>query len=572
LSGNCYVESSNELPRLGYMLLVRMSKFSKYLFKVHRFFSGVILECLFLSKLWEPPEKSYAAAVKNFIAVNKEWGWSNSRRPAQVLVEGHLSEYGPNYMFRTALAAKSVERAMGGAQVTVVVDGFSYQWCTARKCYKSFGIEHWIYLGRRFVCLAPFLLMFSISCALFSFSKLRVPRDVIQLRHGKIKAGDLIYDQVLRSTKLPTIRSLGFPIFFTLVRSWYYYFQYEILFKTSQFAFFIATHTAYPQYGLLCRVALSHGVKVLETTDIQMSLFDRFDQGSLPTYHQGIHDSIRNSLNADDVIPEYRENVAREKLAKRFNSELDQIDAIKAYSGKVYTRNELLATLRVSTKTKIGFVLSHVFVDSPHLSSSMLHNDYHCWLVSTIDSCTRSEGIIWVVKPHPSAALYGEHGMVESLVDGARANNVFICPPDLNTRSLVNCADVLVSVHGTAGLEFSCLGIPVVLAGTPFYAGFGFTHEPDSVERYEEIIKSAAVIKPLTAEQVKTALQVFGIWECAFDWNNPIITSELLAHVWGNGAERDLSRAFEILASNLKSNDPRRLKLWEFSRSAVTLE
>lgn len=549
-----------------------MNKTYQSLFKAHRVFSRVMLEWLFLLKLWTPREKSHAAAVRSFVDTNSERGWPISRGHSKVLVEGHLAEYGPNYMFRTALAAKAVEQAMGGADVVVVVDGFSYQWRTAHECYRSFGIGSWIYLGRRFILLVPLLFTLSLFRALLSFAWLRTPRDLIELRHGSIKVGDLIYDQVLRSTKSPTIRSVGLPIFFNLVRSWYYYQQYELLFRMNRYAFYIATHTAYPQYGLLCRVALAHGVKVLETSDIQMSLYSKIDQNNLPTYHQGIHDSIKNSLDADGAELKHLEDAARKNLEKRFNSELDQIDAMKAYSGKVYDRQELLTELGVSTGKKIGFVLSHVFVDSPHLSSSMLHNDYHHWLVSTINCCAKSEGMIWVIKPHPSSDLYGEQGMVESLVKGAQAQNLFICPADLNTRSLAICADVVVTVHGTAGLEFSCLGIPVVLAGTPFYAGFGFTYEPASLGRYEEIVKTAALLEPLSSEQVKIALRVFEIWENVFDWNNPIITSEVLAHVWGSGTERDLSRAFEILTSNLKCTDPRQLKLWEFASSATRHE
>lgn len=546
-----------------------MSKIFQYLFKVSRVFFRVVLELLFLLRLWTPRDKPHAAAVRGFVDANNEHGWSYSSGRLKVLVEGHLAEYGPNYMFRTALAAKAVEQAMGEADVVVVVDGFSYQWRAAGECYRSFGIGSWIYLGRRFILLAPFLFVLSLFRALFSFAGLRTPRDVIELRHAGIKVGDLIYDQVLRSTKSPTIQSVGYPVFFSLVRSWYYYQQYELLFRMSRFAFYIATHTAYPQYGLLCRVALAHGVKVLETSDIQMSLYSKIDRYNLPTYHQGIHDSIKNSLDTSGAELEHLEEAAKKNLMKRFNSELDQIDAMKAYSGKVYDREELLAKLGVSPAKKIGFVLGHIFVDSPHLSSSMLHNDYYHWLVSTIDCCSKSEGMVWVIKPHPSSALYGEQGMVESLVKGAQTRNLFICPADLNTRSLATCADVVVTVHGTAGLEFSCLGIPVILAGSPFYTGFGFTHEPVSLALYEEAVKTAVSLESLSSEQVKIALRVFGIWENIFDWNNPIITSEVLANVWGNGTERDLSRAFEILTNNLKFTDPRQLKLWDFASAAA---
>jgi hypothetical protein len=316
-------------------------------------------------------------------------------------------------------------------------------------------------------------------------------------------------------------------------------------------------------------VALQNNVTVIETSDIQMSLYRSIGEGNLPTYHQGINSCIREVLVADDPLSVNREILARESLNRRFNSELDQIDTIKAYSGKVYKRFELISELNIPTGKKIGFILAHVFVDSPHLSNSMLHNDYYDWLVDTIDCCAESSGTVWVVKPHPSCALYGEEGLIDSLVRDAKAPNVYMCPPDLNTCSLVTCADVILTVHGTAGLEFSCLGIPVVLAGTPFYAGFGFTYEPKSMSEYRGIVKNADKLKQLSPAQISSALKVFGVWESVFDWNNPVITSELLSNVWGNGCERNLERAYDILTENLRATNPRNLKLWKFASEAA---
>jgi type II secretory pathway component PulJ len=105
----------------------------------------------------------------------------------------------------------------------------------------------------------------------------------------------------------------------------------------------------------------------------------------------------------------------------------------------------------------------------------------------------------------------------------------------------------------------------VIIAGTPFYAGFGFVYEPKSITEYQELIYKAVDLPRLSRDQVRQALHVFEIWENIFDWNNPIITTELLASVWGSGVERDLGRAYRILTKNLSNTDPRQTKLWQFA-------
>ncbi len=573
---NPKAERINSTPKKLALFWERMQKRIFTVYCMRRLITPAIRECLFLLGVWKPAIQAHASAAKRFAEVNRQFwasapsSWASAPRGRHnILVEGHLAEYGPNYLFRTGLAAKAIQTAINGGEVVVVVNGFSYQWQIARECYRSFGITNWIFLGRKFLLVAPFLAIVAGLRAAWSFIGLHTPRQLIDLKHGGIKVGDLVYDEILRRTKLPTIQSVGVTVFVNIARSWYYYYQYHLMFTIKKFHFYVATHTAYPEYGLLCRVALQRSVTVIETSDIQMSSYQSIGEGNLPTYHQGINLCIRAALDSDVHLSANRETLAKESLKRRFNSESDQIDAIKAYSGKVYKRSELLAELNIAPNEKIGFVLTHIFVDSPHLSNSMLHTDYYDWLVKTIDCCAETKGVVWLVKPHPSCALYGEEGMVDSLVRDAKASNIFMCPVDLNTRSLATCADVILTVHGTAGLEFSCLGIPAVLAGTPFYAGFGFTHEPKSMNEYREIIKQAVELKPLSPTQISNALQVFGVWETVFDWNNPIITSELLANVWGNGTERNLERAYDILSKNLSATDPRDLKLWSFASSAA---
>lgn len=534
---------------------------------------SILRELTFLFHIWRlPVEPQLDAAVADFVAGNTDYWEQNSSSGDNILIEGHLAEYGPNYLFRTALAAKAVQSSLGGGHIDVVVNGFSFHWQRARKGYASFGIISWIFLGRKFLLVAPFLHLLALASAGVRFLRLRTPEQILDLHLGSIKIGDLVYDEILRMTKQPTIRFLDRAVLKVMIRSWFYYYQYHLLFSLKKYRYYIATHTAYPEYGLLCRVALQRKVVVIETSDIQMSVYRSIGERDLPTYHQGINSAIRAELALGAVLPETREALAREGLRRRLESELAQIDAKKAYSGRVYERDELAAALGVPSGGKIGFVVAHIFADSPHLSSSMLHADYYRWLVTTIDCCAEAKDVVWVVKPHPSCALYGEEGMVDALVRDKNVPNVRICPADLNTRSLSTCADVILTVHGTAGLEYSCLGIPVILAGTPFYAGFGFTHEPPTAFAYQRIVRDVGALKRLSQEQVSIALQVFEVWERQFDWNNPIITSEVLASVWGNGAPRDLPRAYELLTSNLKATDPRTLKLWNFASSIARNE
>lgn len=530
-----------------------------------------IRELQFRAGVWSPTESSEIdKSVSEFIATNKLYWPERIGGKQGILIEGHLSQYGPTYLFRTALAARAIQEKTN-LDIEVVFPGYSYQWVLAEKIYGSFGINKRVYLGSFSFITKLFLFSLSRILAVWHISRLSSPEDILKITFSSIKVGDLIYDDVIREreTRSKTIESINRDVKRCIVRSLFYYLQYKLLFKKRSYSYYISTHSAYSEYGLLCRVALMSGVKVIETTDIQMSFYDKISNNQLPTYHDGIRNSISTSLNGDHAKLDRLHVAASESLHLRLDSKINQIDAQKAYCGRVYTKAEFRQELGIKQEQKIVFVLAHVFADSPHLSSAMLHADYYQWLASTLDVCARSTDVSWIIKPHPSSFLYGEDGLVETMVANLEASNVFICPADLNTKSLSLCADALVTVHGTAGLEFSCLGIPVVLAGKPFYYGFGFTIEPSSREDYERQLLEIADIAPLTENQVKKALEVYAIWDEQFDWHNPIITSEVQANVWGSGVPRDLAKAYHLLAENLRVTDPRELKLWKFVQDVV---
>ena len=308
---------------------------------------------------------------------------------------------------------------------------------------------------------------------------------------------------------------------------------------------------------------------MLETTDIQMSYFETISADRLPTYHEGVGSRIRQGLLEQADAVSFLRDKARQSLADRMDAKLDQIDANRAYVGTEYDKVSLAKKLNANPDLPMIFVVAHVCADAPHASSMMLHADYYQWLDSTVALASKNSAVTWIVKPHPSCSLYGEEGLVEEVVDKYRADHIHICPADLNVKSIGSCADAVVTVYGTAGLEFSCLGVPAVLAGRSFYAGFGFTKDPQTLEDYEHILASIGEISPLVSEQIAKALEVYALWDDQFDWYNPIITSDVLSCIWGSGRDRDLNCAFELMSENLERSDPRSLKLWDFAQSSV---
>ncbi len=526
-------------------------------------------EILFRFGLWAPDlPRDLMESVSKLVKANEPYWPKMEYGDIRILVEGHLSQYGPNYAFRTAVAARALKEKLHFG-IEVVFNGYSHQWLAAKEVYQSFGIDKAIYLGTAMFPLNIGFYCFSRLIAIWYRAKLKSPEDILKITLNGIKVGDLIYDDIIREGPNKTVDTLDRRVTAAIARNLNYYFKYQRLFKRRVYAYYIATHTAYSEYGMLCRVALMNGVKVIETTDIQMSFYDRISSEILPTYHEGIRNSIVTDLRNGASKRDARLVRARAALKERLDANVSQVDVQNAYSGTIFSKAALKDELGIRNSHKIVFVMAHVFSDAPHLSSAMLHPDYYRWLSSTLDIAQRSSALNWIVKPHPSCAIYGEEGVVEGMVRNLASDKIYLCPPALNTKSIEACADALVTVHGTAGLEFSCLGIPVVLAGRPFYSGFGFTLEPDSIAQYDQALINLRNVSPLSEKGENRALEVYAIWEALFDWNNPIVTSDVVANVWGNGRPRNLEQSYTMIADNLRAANPRKLKLWEFAQTVA---
>lgn len=489
---------------------------------------------------------------------------------ATILVEGHVSHCGPNYLARTAVAARTLQSCHGG-RIMVVFPGYPHEWLESERAYRSFGIANFVYLTAigsawRTLWEAPAHLIDAARRVL----QQRTPRDILSIELSGIPAGDLIYDDVLRVARVPTIRGERFLTWLVVFRAMRMLASYRPLFVGRRVRFLVSTHAAYCEYGLLVRAALAQGATVVETTDTLNSVHRTMSTRVLPTYHQGIENWLAEAMTGVD--PARRTALiaaAREQLGERLEGQLNQVDVARAYKDKkVYAAGELRRKLGLSDERPFAFVFAHVFNDSPHISSHQLYNDYYQWLDETLRLVAASAQCHWIVKPHPSAALYGEQGMVESMVSALRAAHVHNAPDDLSPASAAAAARCIVTVQGTVGLEYACKGVPTIAAGQAFYSGFGFTLQPASMSDYADLLSRAHELPPLAPAQVEQALLVYGLWNQLAGFHSDLIDQALMRKVWGYEDSRSLDEAYRMINERLRTRSFHELDIARFVAEA----
>lgn len=436
----------------------------------------------------------------DFINLNKKFWNLKSENSVGVLVEGFLDS--PTSIVEKSRLANAVKEVLG-LESKVIIRGLREGASNVAPIYRSFGFSvfHCWWLNY----INPFVLFPALRLYAYIFLTIKNGEKLVNLSVEGILVGDLIYDSLIRNIPNSyTVESLNIIKHSRIIfRSAVFYYANKNLLKLNKIQAVVTSHNVYVEYGLLCRQAHKAGAIILLK---DMNVYKLYTQKMNVNEH---------FLKVSNSVIEYEyvnSDLKKERnyYLSRVTGVSKQIDVQNAYKNKrEYTINESLSLHHSFTKNKkCIFVMAHAFSDAPHVGEGILFKDYYDFLVKTLIKLNSNSNINCFVKSHPSSYMWGEKGAVEKIVDSNDLDNICILPSDYNTSSIINVADVVVTVKGTAGIEFSCAGIPAVIAGKSYYHGFGICCEPESLNEFYDLLNNIHLIDKLDSTKIRKALIV----------------------------------------------------------------
>ncbi len=336
----------------------------------------------------------------------------------------------------------------------------------------------------------------------------RTKQRRLDFRYKGFLIGHYIYDTYLRRG-VGTIR-LNDPRYARF--TWWGLRQFHIyrkIFQERKYQIFFGPDQAYVGGGIPAIVAISQGIvvwyrsfgpkKAVYRACRTFADLDVFSGHPDPAEFAWLwqHEREKAVAWADDYLSKIFAGIVN----------ADNRDLMPAYSkSRQLSEAEYDEFFRTPRKKRV-FIFSHVFVDAPHLYRQGLYEDYEIWLRETLAIAAQRKDVLWIVKLHPSESSYflktGRKG-VDVFKDFAGYENIKLFPEGASTASLVNVMDALVTMRGTAAVEYASFGVPVITAGRNMFSGFGFEAEPASREEYKKILLTSSFPR-LTAEQAARA-------------------------------------------------------------------
>jgi len=455
--------------------------------------------------------------MKKFIDMNKQhWNdFEGTQEKGYVLAAGMKNS--ATYFTVSARVAKSIEEETGCLPI-VLLPSFSFSSKHWIKIYESYNIKRFLFY-RNYSINIRFLLK-SLRLTLRFFLKKKNVDDLLKLKCEDIYIGDLIYDTILRNTlKLYTIEKIYLKYFGYIFSAFLRTMIYKKIFNEYNIKYLYTSITTFTMWGILIRVADKYNAIVIRASRLLMKNFKGLDicEGLRP------RESDVEALKEIEILGKDLDNY----FIKRFSGAIHEIDVFKSYKDKTnYSKESLCEYLNISINYPFAFIMAHAFADGSHITSidKLLFRDYYVWLIETLKYISQINNVNWIIKPHPLSYFYGETGEVERLVNlYNNNNNLHLTPNDLNTGSIKNIADIIITVSGTAGMEFGCFGVPVIITGHSSYSGFGFTIEPKTVDEYFELLKNILNIPKLTEQQIKNAKTLAAIMFIYSRTNDPLM-------------------------------------------------
>lgn len=379
---------------------------------------------------------------------------------------------------------------------------------------------------------------------------------LVKLKFRNNGVGHFMYDTIIRTNQdIYTIRNARNKIVFKkILTSFWSLHTLDRICRRNPPRYYLFDDLVYDE-GMFIKLFQSYGTKVCKCandgTVIQQGpekpvFWPDLDRAEILKRIEGLSGQEREEYAAE----------ADRLLEGRFQGKNgDKRDSKAAFTGKkLCTKEELVSFMGLDPKKKNIVICSHTLSENTHRCGKQAYEDTYTWMEETMRMVRNDDSANWIVKVHPVAGLkYGEAGVLEGLFQRYKSENLFLFPDEYNSSLVGQLADVIVTIYGTVGGEYSCLGIPVILAGRAAYSGFDFTVDAFTPEKYAEALKNAAKLPRLTHKQQKTAKLIFTCFNKNKTHELGILGGQIADLIWKQEAVYMAGESMEGLNSEILS-------------------
>lgn len=400
-------------------------------------------------------------------------------------------------------------------------------------------------------------------------SKSSTPRELFELRYKGVRIGRDVYYAHIRNKLVGTVEKVDFEVQQVLHEAVRNYAVANKVIDRYQPALLLITDNCYEKFSPYFYSCLSRSIPVALTVAfaagtgkvggrMYTSLADAqevvrrytfsFDDNTWGWVKQGY------GPREDEMVDQY--------LQQRFaGNDL-------TFNGDYHKNTSRLIGAEMSKALGIAegdsrrrvLIAAHLLWDDPGYEG--LFADYEIWVKETLQTIACNREVLWILKAHPSEKHMGAVKTVQHVVHDVFGQtlpeNIRFLDGDttLNTYSLIDHVDAVLTVRGTIGFEAGCKGKPVITAGDGPFSGLGFSTEFTTPNEYRTyLLNFHQVAIAASADQIRRArMALYGYFVLKMPVSKVLLRGEDLSSYGDLGvhelrSDPTLNRFAEKLAS-----------------------
>lgn len=417
---------------------------------------------------------------------SKLWENNFNQKPnKKILITDFVSTVGYTVLISVIGKYASI---ITGAKLEAII---RYNDLRGKKIIKSFGVSKFYNIK-----LNVFLKRLRyFKKAVYLANKAKTVDNFLKIKHQKINIGLIVYDHILRHAGIEHTRKINFKFIYFLSIALDYNSYCKKFFRKNKYDYIIQSETQFIPSAIFFENALLFKNKILSheggTKEVSIRIFKNLNQRfqSRSLFSEKLFRRVNNQKK------KRIERIATSILKKRFegkSSSQDLLGAIAAYKQrKKFNRKKLCNLYGWDTKKPIVAIFATDFYDGTFGVPWKAFRDNYEWFVTTVNFIQKLDNVNWLIKKHPIENSKKEHTEIFDYIKtiSKQKKNIQIFDDKLNSGSLTNVIDALITQSGSAGLEYPCFGIPSIISSRSYYGGFGFTNEAKSINAYHNLLK-----------------------------------------------------------------------------------
>lgn len=458
---------------------------------------------------------------RNYILKNSQkWKFSrnivNKNINKYVLITNIFNHLG--YMMSEIVIAKNLME-MFESDGIVLLKKYDLR---SKLIFESFGIKKFIFLNdlNFFMRIRYFLMAYSI------IKSYRTMDNFFEFSLNGVNIGRAVYDHYLRFTGMGTANHFDHKFHLFLSQALSNYYQMKKNYDKFKFIASVQSERQFIPGRIIYQSSLTNGINVYSKSGVSNTFSVRKYSDTREMwkmrdrYSQALYDEISSSIKekAVEIGKNYIEKRFRgipEYEAFHYYFKLPNFSSEKKYQKKekkIVTKKELCEVLGWNQNKPIVTILATDLSDGVFDNTWSLFKDRLSWIRETLLEVKNIKNVNWLLKPHPNDEI---HKVVIDTISEykkicANYKHILPFPDNVSVASIPNFAHSVITMAGSASYEYPSLGIQALQACESCCSGRGFTIDPESKEKYFDLLHKIEKIDKLNKDQIdKAKIYVF---------------------------------------------------------------